>query len=307
MEEIDRFRFRGSNCELSAVDLGNYDAPDMILVHGMRDHALSLTSIGLEFAKDFHVLMPDLRGHGDSENPGSYSMMQFVADLRALVLEKELKNPIIIGHSLGGHISSKYAAIYTEEVRSLVLLDGMGPPRPEETLSDKQHRLHLNQSVDTLLSLSGQRKPIANKEEALDRLIGNNPLLSHETARLIVDHGVEPHPAGGVRWKWDPSVNMVWNTFSHDESESQWSWINCPTLIVTGDNAMEYWATLRQELHNQQQLHIRDLVRRTKIFSKGKSVTIPNAGHMIHYDQPELLNQHLREFITSLPGQVAPN
>lgn len=300
MEGLERFGFRGSNCDLSAVQIGDPEAPDMVLVHGMRDHALSLTSIAREFARDFHVVIPDLRGHGDSDNPGSYSMMQFVADLRALIEQRALENPIIMGHSLGGHISSRYAAIYSDEVNALVLMDGMGPPNHASKGALKDQQAHHVEQVRGLVNLSARRSALSGKEEAFARLTENNPMLNHDTARLIVDYGVEPHPEGGISWKWDSAVNMVWSTFSHDESEQQWTWVQCPVLIVTGDKAMEYWAIRRPGLKDRQELHDSELERRLNLFQQGQKLTISDAGHMIHYDQPDQLNQGLREFVDKL-------
>ncbi|MBD3647753.1 MAG: alpha/beta hydrolase [Pseudomonadales bacterium] len=296
MEGYRRFEFDGANCRLSAVETGDADAPDMVILHGMRDHALSLAGIASEFGNDFHIVMPDLRGHGYSENPGSYSMTQFVADLRSLVTTCELENPVLIGHSLGGHMVSKYTAIY-DDVSKLVLIDGMGPPRPPGKPDREQRRGQWRGNIETALQLSSHRKQMADAAEAFERLTRNNPLLSHDLAHLIIDHGVEPHPDGGVRWRWDPAVSMVWSTFSHEESEEQWTWIECPVLVATGEKSMEYWSGPRFELDEDNELHTAEIERRCNLFVDARHREIPDAGHMLHYDQPEALNRCLREFI----------
>lgn len=296
MEDYRRFEFKGADCTLSAVEIGDADAPDMVVLHGMRDHALSLASIAREFSREFHIVMPDLRGHGYSDNPGSYSMTQFVADLRGLVTTCALTDPVMIGHSLGGHIVSKYAAIYNH-VSKLALIDGMGPPRPPEEPDREKDRARWRGNVETALQLSSDRKQMADAAEAFGRLTSNNPLLSHDTARLIVEHGVEPRPDGGVQWRWDPAVGMVWSTFSHEESEAQWTWIECPVLIVTGEKSMEYWTQRRFELEGDNDLHTAEIERRCNLFQNARHREIPGAGHMLHYDQPETLNVCLREFI----------
>jgi len=314
MEGINRFDFKGSACRLSGVQLGLSDGPDMILIHGMRDHALSLLPIAREFCSHYRITMPDLRGHGHSDNSGSYTMMQFVSDLRALIEQRQLQKPIIMGHSLGGHVASRYASIYSEEVSALVLIDGMGPPvLPVEDspgteglnleklsgdeLIKKTRQAHERDHIASLLALSSALRPMVNAEEALSRLMKNNPLLSADAARIIVDEGIEPHPDGGVRWRWDPAVGMVWSTFSHDENEAQWKWIDCPVLIATGDRALDYWSQMRPHLAGRQDLQDSEIERRRRLFKKAVSRIIQNAGHMIHYDQPELLNRILREFL----------
>ena len=294
-----RFFLRGANCTLSAIDYGVNGMPDLVIVHGMRDHGVSLHSVATAFADKFHVVVPDLRGHGDSDNCGSYAMVQFIADLRALVIHCELKHPVLIGHSLGGHIVSKYAAIYTGEVARLVLIDGMGPPRSPQARSAKMLQQVWRDNVDNALALSSVRRQMASKEAALSRLKQNNPLLAESTAERIVDHGVEPHPDGGVQWKWDPAVNMVWSTFEHGESELQWTLVNCPVLVITGENSMAYWSGRNLSAHSDDNVHRQETERRVALFRDAVHVEIKGAGHMIHYDQPEALNQSLSDFLAA--------
>lgn len=292
-----RFYFAGANCALSAIDYGNALQPPMVILHGMRDHAYSMSSLATAFVNRYRVVVPDLRGHGDSDNPGSYTMTQFVADLRALVLHLGLERPVLVGHSLGGHIVSKYAAIYPREVSSLVLIDGMGPPRGEQAPSVRMRAETWRNNIDTALQLSSQRRALQDTEEALGRLTANNPKLDPATARLIVDRGTEPHPDGGVRWKWDPAINMVWSTFDHSESEVQWGLIECPVLVVTGDESMQYWMRRNLSDPDAEGLHERETRRRLRLFRDARHVCIAGAGHMVHYDQPRALNRCIDEFL----------
>jgi pimeloyl-ACP methyl ester carboxylesterase len=292
-----RFYFQGAGCRLSAVDFGNSDAQPMVILHGMRDHALSMQSIALAFT-DYHVISVDLRGHGDSDNPGSYTMTQMVADLRAFFDHSELKNPVLIGHSLGGHIVSKFAALYPDEVESLILIDGMGPPSPVGQ-SSGDHLVRWRDHIAGAIGMRLKRKSMPDKHEAFERLSRNNPKLSEATARFIVEHGVEIHPEGGVCWKWDPRVNMIWSTFSHDESEELYREITCPVLIITGEHSLDYWAENRVELAGQDDLHSSELERRQNLFQHAEHHIISGAGHMIHYDEPEDLNGVIRDFLTS--------
>ncbi len=295
----ERVAIAGANCWLSALDFGGADKPPLVIVHGMRDHALSMMSLVEALQEEYRIVVPDLRGHGDSENPGSYAMVQFVADLRAVVMHFDLLRPTLIGHSLGGHITSRYAAIYSEEVRALVLIDGMGPPRPPRALSPLQAKAGWRQNVEAALQLSSERRRISSVDEAFDRLATNNPRLAAETARHIAEHGVEPHPEGGVRWKWDPAVNMVWSTFDHSESEAQWQHIEAPVLVITGEHSMQYWSGPRFELSTDEGLHDRETQRRVALFQNARHREIGGAGHMIHYDSPHALNECIAEFLAA--------
>ena len=75
--------FVSQRLRLHYADWGNPDAPPLILLHGGRDHCRNWDWVAQDLRKDFHILAPDLRGHGDSgwSSSGDYSMSAFVYDL----------------------------------------------------------------------------------------------------------------------------------------------------------------------------------------------------------------------------------
>lgn len=269
----------------------------MVLLHGIRDISWSMTSIVETFAGEYHIVVPDLRGHGDSDNPGVYTMSHFIADLRSLILHCELENPVIIAHSLGGHIAGQYAALFPNEVTALVLIDGMGPPRFE--LSESEQQSMDRERITMLLRDESQFKVMRDVDEAYERMLRSNPLLNEDTARILAEKGTQA-VEGGVTWKWDAAAHQVWGTFSSDENEARLKWIRCPVLLITAEHSMAYWGQIREHLRGQQAHHDAEVERRRRIFRNAKHISIAGAGHMIHYDQPEALNTQLREFVGGL-------
>src|SRR3989442_6782704 len=77
-----------------------------------------------------HLIAPDLRGHGDSAWAvgSTYSMIDYVLDLAALLKTLDLFPITIIGHSLGARVALQYAGIYPDRVARLVAIEGLGPP-----------------------------------------------------------------------------------------------------------------------------------------------------------------------------------
>ena len=110
---------------LHYVDWGNEDAPPLLLVHGGRDHCRNWDWVARALRNDYHILAPDLRGHGDSQwcLGANYAMVDYNYDIAQLLHQKQLFPTVVIGHSLGGSISMQYAGIFPENVCKLVSVE----------------------------------------------------------------------------------------------------------------------------------------------------------------------------------------
>lgn len=292
---MSRIFFNGAGARLSAVSAGQVGKPVMVIVHGMRDHALSFVEMIQAFEADYFIVAPDLRGHGHSDKGVEYNLLHFVADLKATFNEFGIESAILVGHSLGGHIASRFTATFPEHVSKLVLLDGMGPP--DHGMDLRAANLRNREATEALLTKPNPRRQISNQADAVQRLRSNNPKLSIGLAEKIVSEGTEPHPDGGIRWRWESAVNQIWHTFTHEESELLLQTILCPVLIVTGEHSLDYWSAMRSHL-NDQTVYEAELERRKALFKEATHEVIADAGHMLHYDQPDSLIALIREFVT---------
>jgi pimeloyl-ACP methyl ester carboxylesterase len=114
---------------LHYVDWGNDAAPPLLLIHGGRDHCRNWDWVAEKLRDRFHVVAPDLRGHGDSDwaNGGGYGEINYVYDIAQLVQQKRMAPVTIIAHSLGGSIALLYAGLFPETVAKVVAIEGLGP------------------------------------------------------------------------------------------------------------------------------------------------------------------------------------
>ena len=106
---------------LHYVDWGNEGAPAMLLVHGGRDHCRNWDWVAQALKSDYHVIAPDLRGHGDSQwlVGGAYTTIDYVYDIAQLVRQTGLEDIVLVGHSMGGSVSLAYAACTPTRWQSL--------------------------------------------------------------------------------------------------------------------------------------------------------------------------------------------
>ena len=174
---------------LHYVDWGNPEAPPMLLVHGGRDHCRNWDWFAERFRDRYHIIAPDLRGHGDSQwlVGGTYNIVDYVYDISQLLHQTSMTPATIVAHSLGGSIAVNYTGLYPENVKQLVAIEGMGPPPKmiEERLAVPVED-RVTGWIDDLRKLSGRTpRRYPTIEDAFQRMQSENPHLNEAQACLL--------------------------------------------------------------------------------------------------------------------------
>ncbi|MDX1991456.1 MAG: alpha/beta fold hydrolase [bacterium] len=118
-----------ANTHLSVIDLWPESVEHTIMfVHGYAGCAETWEFQINHFARDYRVVVPDLRGHGQSDAPYTqYTMAEIVDDLHTIVETLQLPEKfILVGHSFGGSICVEYANAHPERLEKLVLVATAG-------------------------------------------------------------------------------------------------------------------------------------------------------------------------------------
>ncbi|HVR29420.1 MAG TPA: alpha/beta hydrolase [Thermoanaerobaculia bacterium] len=287
----------GAGVRLRGYDWGNPAARPLVLVHGIEDFALALAPLAEALRDDYHVVAFDLRGHGDSDQPGVYTMGHFIADLHAVIVQLQLERPILIGHSLGGQIVCQYAGVFPEVPRAVVNIDGMGPPMrlPEPDGEEKQ--LRTREAIEGLLRPAGHGRPMMDLEDATHLYLRYHPRLDPALARHLVELGTEEHPHGGLRFKWDSRIHTLRLSSTPELAEERFRWAECPVLLVSAGEVDEFMWRRRGLDPSSLRKEPEEIRRRMALFRDADHVEIPGAGHHVHFDAPGELIRVLREFL----------
>lgn len=280
-------RFISQRLNLHYVDWGNADAPPLILVHGGRDHCRSWDWIAQELKDDFHIIAPDLRGHGDSDwSPdGNYASPFFIYDLAQLIHHLKLAPVSIVAHSLGGNIAIRYTGLYPANVKRLVAIEGLGPsPKMQAEFDRIGLAQRMRDWIDNRRAAAGRtRRKYATFEEALARMKDENKFLSDEQARHLTAHGAVRNEDGTWSWKFDDYLRIF---PAYDipvtDDHALWAAIECPTLLVYGEKS---WASNPAE--DGRAAHFRNA---------GVKV-VKDAGHWVHHDQFDAFLRELKSFL----------
>jgi len=272
--------FQSQGLRLHYSDWGNADAPLMLLVHGGRDHGRSWDLIARSLQPHFHVVAPDLRGHGDSDwtKGGSYALTEYVYDLSRLV-RSSAAQATIVGHSMGGMVGLIYAGTFPDQVSALVVLDGV-------TVLPNAKRMPAHERIAKWvgqLDKLEDREPRRYRtiEEAAAQMLAHNPRLRSELVQHLAAFGVRRNQDGSYSWKFDPCQRaMAPHRLLPEDHVSLWSRITCPTLLLHAEESfLETPAGL------------------AGYFPHARTETISGAGHWLHHEKPDEVLCAIRTFL----------
>ncbi|GAB5456178.1 MAG: alpha/beta hydrolase [Henriciella sp.] len=281
--------FSSQRLTLSYAEWGEATAPPLVLVHGGRDQKRSWDRVAARLAKTYRVIAFDLRGHGQSDwvSDGDYGVMDHVYDLTSLVDALELERFTLLGHSLGGNITLRFAGLFPDRIEKLVAIEGLGPSpkmlveRQSQPLSER-----LNNWIEQRRSLSDRGpRVMSDLAEAKGRMKAAFSHLPDDLIHHLTETGLKTNSDGTVSWAYDPAgMGRSPADISHDDFVELWTKITCPTWLVYGANS---WASNPAE------------DGRARHFQNANVTLIEDAGHWLHHDQFDDFMDQLDSFLGS--------
>jgi pimeloyl-ACP methyl ester carboxylesterase len=268
---------------------GDPRARKLVLLHGWMDVSASFQFLVDALAGDWHVLAPDWRGFGLSAwQSDGYWFADYLADLDLLLRVLAPDEPIAVtGHSLGGNVAMTYAGVRPARVRQVVSLDGFGIPGEASSRAPGKLTHWLDALEDPPVLT-----PYRNLAAVADRLQKNNRRLPRDKAEFLATHWGEMLPDGTARLRADPRHKLPTPTvYRLEEIFAIWRQIAVPCLwVAAADSAIARWLAGNEDAAGE-------VARRLAHVPGATLVTIPDAGHMLHHDQPEAVAHALESFL----------
>ena len=247
--------------KLHYLDYGTAGRPSMLCVHGGAAHAHWFDFVAGGFTADYHVRALDLRGHGDSAwaDPPVYAFEKYASDVNEVVEELDLRDFVLIGHSMGGMVSLIYSATHPGRVGKLVLVDTTMQLSKE--------------SIGHLRDLGARpAKDYATQEELIKRyrLQPEGPkLAAPEVIRHVAAHSGRQIPEGHWRHKFDRSLYAI---FERLDGKPYWNHIKIPALLIKGEHSDR----VNEKIFEQVKARSPDV----------EMVEVPGSDHHITLDNP---------------------
>ena len=190
--------------KLCVCEWGPGNGPTVLCLHGILDQGLLWGPVARRLAEDgFHVVAPDLRGHGRSDHVGpggSYHLIDFVADADVLLRWCKSRPVTLVGHSLGAAVAAELARARPESINRLVLIEP--PLQAEDNRPPAAGRL--GAYLDQLASPPAH-SPMDDVQAAANRLRQVTPSLSHDLALRLARRTTNSVDEKVV-WSWDPKL-----------------------------------------------------------------------------------------------------
>lgn len=231
--------------------------PCIVLIHGFGMDRTIWRDLASTFLDRWRVILPDLRGHGQSEAPGGVYEMPFLADdLVRLLDHLQINQAAVCGHSMGGYVALAFAAQYPQRLSVLGLIASRADADNEEK---KQSRFSMIEDV--------REKGSIIVAESLA------PKLSHDPAvvRRAFDLIERTSPQG--------LTGSLEGMARRPDRRDLLAKIDVPALIVAGEE--------------DRIIPLDEAVEMASLLQQGELLTIPEAGHMPMLESKAVLAEGL--------------
>lgn len=207
---------------LHYLDYGTAGRTPMLCLHGGAVNAHWFDFVAAGFTANYHVRAFDQRGHGDSAwaQPPDYSYERYAADVAQVVEQLDLRDFVMVGHSMGGLVSLVYAATYPGRVKKIVIVDSTLVATPDR--------------VAALHQVGGREgKSYATRSDFVDnfRVRPAGTTAAPEILRYLAERSGRQGSDGLWRHKFDRNVyskRVLLDIPPH------WNRIGIPALLVKG-------------------------------------------------------------------------
>lgn len=289
---------------LAVHEWGTSGRPVLLCLHGFLDHGRSFAPIAEALAADYHVLAPDLRGHGASDWVGAggyYHFHDYYGDLMELVESRGLAEFSVLAHSMGGSIAIVLANLYADRVQKMVLLEGVGPEgedlrRAPDRLQRHLQALRRPALIGDVAYRRAHRRVFESVDEAAERLMELNRHLSLPRALDLARDGtraaVQPDGRPGVAWAFDPLHRTPSaRPFNFEEFRTFMLGVSAPVLALYGGDSTFPMGALEE---------------RHRLFRSLRAAVVAQTGHNLHHDKPEAVLAATRFWLGTNGGGPLP-
>ncbi|AFY81126.1 alpha/beta fold hydrolase [Oscillatoria acuminata] len=261
------------------------EGPLMLMLHGFPEFWYSWRHQIPEFAQDYKVVAVDMRGYNDSDkpqDPSAYQIQELIKDIEGIITGLGYESCVLVGHDWGGAIAWYFAYSYPRLVEKLIVLNIPHPAKFAEGLSSNPQQIFKSSYafffqlpiVPELLIEFNDYQAI---EMAFQGMAVNKNAFSPADITAYKNAAAKPGALTAM-------LNYYRKTLWELVFDKEWNVLEIPTLMIWGEND----TALGKELTYGTESYVRNL----------QIHYIPNCSHWVQQEQPEQVNQYMREFLS---------
>tara|TARA_Y100000588_G_scaffold364911_1_gene429026 strand:+ start:270 stop:1121 length:852 start_codon:yes stop_codon:yes gene_type:complete len=263
---------------------GDARKPTVLALHGWLDNSNSFEWLAKHLCDSYYVIAVDLPGHGLSTHIPTGAHYHFIDSIFFLkqIIEKLNRDPIhLLGHSLGACIASMGAGILRSSIRSLILIENIGPLSATEDETFEQ--LH-HYSKEYMKFVTREKKVMRSLKDAA-HIRSIKGYISYDLAYQLCKRGTE-EVADGVRWVHDLKLQASSPLrLTENQVLDCLKEITMPTLLILATKGfgknVRTWDKRIAAVENIQ-------------------TSIMEGGHHIHMEKPEKSSKLIKKFLQSI-------
>ncbi|SDC95049.1 alpha/beta fold hydrolase [Streptomyces prasinopilosus] len=252
-------------------------APGVLLLHGLMGRASHWASTARRLSGRYRAVALDQRGHGRSDKPpqASFTRDAYVDDTEAALEQLGLGPAVLVGHAMGALTAWQLAAKRPDLVRGLVVCDMRASALG--AASQREWAQWFETWPVPFATLADVRKWFGEDDPWVER---PNPARGEFYAEVMAES------PDGWRPVFDPGQMLrSRETWVHDAHWEELAQVRCPTLVVRGlDGALG-------------RAEAQEMVR---VLPRGRYAEVADAGHLVHYDQPDAWCAAIEPFLDAL-------
>ncbi len=240
------------------------DGIPVILAHGFPLNRSIWYSIVPKLSEKARLVLPDLRGHGQSPTPeGIYSMRLMAEDLRALMDQLNIEKAVLAGHSMGGYVSLAFARAYPNRLAGLALV------ATQAAADSPERRAGREKMIDEV-----RRKGIKAVADSMAPALTCRPDLVEGVRKMIM--GLNPKVV----------KNSLKGMAERPNAQEWLSTITVPAVVIAGTE--------------DKLIPLERPKVMVQLLGRAWMVEVNGAGHLPMMEQPEAVSDAILQLINSL-------
>ncbi|PLY17162.1 MAG: hypothetical protein C0631_01130 [Sedimenticola sp.] len=240
----------------------------LVFLHGLLGSSANWHGVARALSSHFHILVPDLRNHGQSPHSEDISYSAMARDLAGFLDDQGLESATLIGHSMGGKVAMWLALTQPELVERLVVVD----------IAPVSYPNRFGGIFDALQSVDLPRvKHRRHADQMLADRLTDGELRQYLLQNLMLSHG---------QWSWRMNLQVLAGEMEQiigfpDLADTA-PYLGA-TLFIYGGNSNYITAEYESRIHD--------------LFPYARLRSIAGAGHWVYAEQPKLFQAALTGFL----------